>query len=269
MRGINQQFIDDLKCGALSGFLKRLTTDKSLSLQIRKDYVNIYYRGGNILKISQNKKLSTYTFHFDLKYCLNQESKSLISSLSNKSAQDYLNNLDLMKKEMDNWFSIYPKTEREHQQLLCENNSSIVDIEYQFKKSMRLDMLMVEKDKLIIVENKYGYKAVSGKAGIKKHYDDICKVISNKEMIEEIVTSVINIVKIKRELGFNIPKIEKIDLSKTEILFLLVNYKKSSINLKTEISSISKLYNAKVLMFTENEVNIDYNQAKDLFSYES
>ena len=29
-------------------------------------------------------------------------------------------------------------------------------------------------------------------------------------MIEEIVTSVINIVKIKRELGFNIPKIEKI-----------------------------------------------------------
>ena len=269
MRGISQQFVDDLKCGTLSGFLKRMKTDSSLSMQIRKDYINIYYRGGNLLKITQNKKLNTYTFQFDLKYCLNKENQTLISSLSNKSPQNYLDNLELMKKEMDNWFSIYPKTEREHQQLLCENNNSVVDIEYQFKKSMRLDMLMVENDKLIIVENKYGYKAISGKAGIKKHYYDICQVISNKDLINELADSVISISKIKRELGLNTPKIENIDLSKTEILFLLVNYEKNSINLKTEISNITKLHNAKLIMLEGYETKIDYSQAKDLFSYES
>ena len=55
----------------------------TLSLEIRDGYINIYYRGGNLLRITQKK--NGYSFHFDERYCLNK---------GDDSAYDILRSLD-------------------------------------------------------------------------------------------------------------------------------------------------------------------------------
>lgn len=57
MRKINDEFISALRCNELSYFLSRVKNYPSkLSLEIRNNYVNIYYKGGNLLKITQKNK---------------------------------------------------------------------------------------------------------------------------------------------------------------------------------------------------------------------
>jgi hypothetical protein len=207
MRGINDRFICDFKKGDLSYFLNQVKTNRDkLCLEIRDRYINIYYKGGNLLKITQ--KRNGYSFHFDARYCLNKNNDTnyeSLKALNPSSIQDYIDNLELMMSEMDSWLEAHPKKEREYQHKLLINNSNIIDIEYATPKSkitgeklnMRLDMLIVECDKLIIVENKYGIGAISGNAGVKEHYDDICTLINTPDVYDELVHSVKNIAKAK------------------------------------------------------------------------
>lgn len=190
MRGINKQFIEDLQTGELSFFLHKVKSmGDSLSIEIRNGYVNIYYRGGNLLKIVQKRK--GYTFHFDSRYCLNKKDTSLhdlFSSLQSTDIESYINYFDLMLSEMDSWFIEHPKKEREYQHGILISNPNILDIEYQINyrdeennpKAMRFDMIMLADDSIIIAENKYGNGAVCGSAGLSKHYKDICAVLSMK-----------------------------------------------------------------------------------------
>ncbi len=148
MREINSIFIEDLLKGKLSFFLNKVKNNRELCLEVRKNYVNIYYRGGNLLKISQYK--NEYRFHFDSKYCLNKGNDLnylQLSSMSSREIDDYKKNFDLMIAEMDSWFSIKPKAEREFQHNLLKVNKDIIDIEYQIKRSSRFDMLMFHEDK--------------------------------------------------------------------------------------------------------------------------
>ena len=71
MRHINTKFINDLTCGELAYFLEKVKSNRSsLSLEVRNGYINIYYKGGNLLKITQKSK--GYSFHFDAKYFKNK-----------------------------------------------------------------------------------------------------------------------------------------------------------------------------------------------------
>ena len=55
-RGLSETFMKDLSQGHLKPILDLAIRDHTLCLQIRNDYINIYYRGGNILKLK--KKLA-------------------------------------------------------------------------------------------------------------------------------------------------------------------------------------------------------------------
>lgn len=55
MRSINKRFINELLQGELSYFLSEVKNNITLSLEIRDGYINIYYRGGNLLRITQKK----------------------------------------------------------------------------------------------------------------------------------------------------------------------------------------------------------------------
>lgn len=63
---LNDDFYQDLLSGSFSSLLEYVIDDPSLDLQIRENYINIYYRGGNILKI--DKKGTGYNYFFDMKY---------------------------------------------------------------------------------------------------------------------------------------------------------------------------------------------------------
>lgn len=67
-RGLSQQFLTDLKeCGSLNDVLKVVLYDDTLCLEIRDNYANIYYRGGNLLRIEESP--TGYKAAFDIKYC--------------------------------------------------------------------------------------------------------------------------------------------------------------------------------------------------------
>ncbi len=58
-RGLYKEFMADLESGFLKELLELVKNDYTLDLQIRENYINIYYRSGNILRVkADNKKLN-------------------------------------------------------------------------------------------------------------------------------------------------------------------------------------------------------------------
>ena len=103
MRGINDRFIYDLK----EGNLEIGKTNPSICLEVRNAYINLYYKGGNALKIEQGSK--DYKFHFDRKYCLNKD---------NDSNYHKLNNID--KRDCHSFQEAFPLILSEDEQLVKE-----------------------------------------------------------------------------------------------------------------------------------------------------
>lgn len=270
MRNINEEFVKALLSGELSFFFSQVKANRdTLSLEIRNGYINIYYKGGNLLKIMQKAK--GYSFYFDVKYCkhTNQTgNETIIRSLSHNNLQDYITNFDNLKKEMDLWFADHPKEERDYQHNLLVNNSCIVDIEYQVARRMRLDMLVVADHKLVIVENKYGNGAITGNASVSKHYADMCEVLETPELYKELIDSVCSISKCKKALGLTEKSYDETYFTSAEILFLFANYNADSKRINNEVKLLTKSIEAKRLMTAKDEYILDLTQAKDLFAYE-
>lgn len=276
MRRINERFIDDLLTGELSYFLSEVKRDRDrLSLEIRDGYINIYYKGGNLLKITQKRK--GYAFFFDARYCLNKGNDGNFDRLSHLPAGDsqaYIRHFHMMMEEMDSWFVCHPKRERDVQHELLLHNPSVLDVEYQApyvkdgkRHWMRLDMLMVEEDTLILVENKCGIGAISGSAGIAKHYRDMSLLLQSESLYRELLSSVQAIAEAKYALGL-LPKPIRIpDREKTELLFLLVDYHEESTLLKRELKEIPPTARVKVLMMDSRDPVIHREHAKGCGEY--
>ncbi len=173
-----------------------------------------------------------------------------------------------MKQYMDFYFSKYRKEEREYQQLVVrENNYSsiangtdyfIIDIEYDNHANARFDLVAVEwpsksshrklskdyKPKLVIIEMKYGDRALSGTAGMKKHYDDFVSFVSNESVLNDFKNEILNVFRQKRELGL-IPCLSLSGNSNQitqfadapELAFLIANHDPASTKLKTELAT--------------------------------
>jgi len=277
LRGINDRFVSDLIDGELSFFLKKVKDNRALlSIEIRDGYINIYYKGGNLLKITQKAK--GYSFYFDAKYCIHQSSREhyeMFSKMKTASANEYINNWELMMGEMDSWFNEHPKPERTYQHNLLVNNRNILDIEYQINfrdvdnksHAMRFDMIMLNNSGITVVENKYGNGAIGGSAGLSKHYNDICNVLNDDALHEDLLSSMRNIAKNKKALGlidYDVPEFNK---AKTKILFLLADYNQRSALMKNERDLLVKSFPADVLMTANDEYKIDMSKAKDFFTY--
>ena len=101
MRELSKKFLNDLK--STNGFLRpvfeRVKQDHTLMLAIRDSYVNIYYRGGNLLKVREQAN-SSYRSFFDDQY--NKTGKvlpSLPTTINNQNDAKYgLNHFRTLKK---------------------------------------------------------------------------------------------------------------------------------------------------------------------------
>lgn len=260
MRGLNEKFLYDLKEGELKDFLIAVHIDDTLCFEIRENYVNIYYRGGNILKIKPNR--NGYSVVFDMKYCNHVNGKVLygrkIETLS--SYADWLESIPFLKAEMDLWLYENPKPEREFQQLILrENNNNsiasgtdyyIADIEYaNSENGSRFDMLgvkwpstsaarkSVKNIGLSFIEVKYGDGALTGGAGLKKHVTDILTFLQSKEIYKEVET----LFNQKIELGLIRGITKKISLAQNkqpEFIFVFANHKPAKDVLLRELEEI-------------------------------
>ena len=200
-RAISDSFMNDLKKAVLYPLLERVQQDQTLLLSIRNKYINIYYRGGNILRIKA-KSDGSYSTSFDQKYCksINSPIPQFPEIIRNqKDSEDCVGVLQKLKLIVDRYFSSVRRgLEREFQQLIArENNFSsksrisgyyVTDIEYEILGA-RFDILtlqhLVNKRKLnfrpAIIEMKYGDNSLEGKSGIIKHLKDIDNFIKDKK----------------------------------------------------------------------------------------
>ncbi len=169
--------------------------DDTLCMEIRDNAVNIYYRGGSLLRVDASP--GGYSLHFDFEFCLDNGCLWPAPDQAALASPDsYIASLPLFKREMDYWFSRHPKPERETQQLILRTNNLcavaddtdyiIADIEYaDTQNASRFDMTGAhvrakvrggpDNAALALFEVKYGDGALAGSAGIQKHYADILR----------------------------------------------------------------------------------------------
>ena len=67
MRKLSAPFMDALQQGFLSLLLREVSADQDLDLQIRDDYLNIYYKGNSLLKLTRQH--ATYKVEIHAKFC--------------------------------------------------------------------------------------------------------------------------------------------------------------------------------------------------------
>lgn len=259
IRTISQSFVSDLKEGALKSVLERVHNDATLFLAIRNKYINIYYRGGSLMKIVENSA-GKYTATFDENYDYLKRGlpKPPAKITSSQDSQEWVDAFPQLKEAMDLWLSRNPKLEREFQQVVArENNNSsvsnqteyfITDVEYADSDTgARFDMLAIKwlrsKRKQgsscipALIEMKFGDNALTGAAGLKKHLTDFAKFINDGAYQKSIAAMESQFARM-RELGLirfgsngNDYKVELDKNEKPEVIFIIAGHNPDSTKL--------------------------------------
>lgn len=270
-RGLSQKFMSALKDeGILSPFLHRVHSDQALDLEIRNDYVNIYYRGGNIFRVAPGCD-GQYLVSFNKEYAAGSRTslvlpKNPITCIAD--AEKWITYIPQLKDTMDLWFGKHPKDERALQQLVSwENNTSpwangtdyfIIDIEYDNHKGARFDLVALKWDstpsarklakgytpRLVIIEMKAGDGAVKGDAGILAHVEKTNKFLNCAEQVGSFKKEMLRIFSQKRELGLVKPLRKNSNAVTTfdaniEFMILFVGHDPSKTNFLKELNTIN------------------------------
>ena len=214
----DKAFVANLRDGLLAPLTEMVKSDTSLCLELRGNYINIYYRGGNLMKVSTTRSAGIYSIFFSTKYFQSEN----VVDLPEANVQckgdvgQWISVSPYLKRAMDNHFAKHPKYEREIQQLLLRDNNFgsvagstdyyVCDIEYRTQFG-QLDIIAVEwpstsQDKkqaenrrLVFVEVKHGDKALTKIAGLHAHIRDINNYVGevgNLQKIKEDMIAVFN-----------------------------------------------------------------------------
>jgi len=270
-RALSPKFMNDLQEGMLQPLLERVRKDDTLMLAIRENYINVYYRGGNIIKLEEicpNK----YMASFDGNYAGDRPerlSKNLPRRIDSKGCiEPWIESIPARKEVMDFWFHEHPKDEREFQQLVArENNVSgganeseyfISDIELTNSEiGARFDMLAFKwpaedrksgKIQLALVEMKYRDSALSGESGIVEHFKQMSAYLAKGEnraslagMAEEQINQLNSLALIRHTKG--VSRKFEVDDKRFEIIFLFANSNPRSSKLSNELKGLKELLN--------------------------
>lgn len=226
-RGLSQSYMEALKEGILHPLLELVKNDHTLDLEIRENYFNIYYRGGNLIRVKVKK--TKFVPWFDAKYFSKRRTRKPDLPTIFKDESDVAKWIDAfpqMKREMDYYFTQINKDEREFQQLVVrENNISriangtdyyICDIEYSGVAG-RFDLVALHWPStgaarkkrsnrgLAIMEMKYGEGALRGNAGLADHIHKLDKLIGNERLLSDFADEMQMVFNQKVKLGL-IPK---------------------------------------------------------------
>jgi hypothetical protein len=265
MRKLSEQFMQDLvnSNGILHPILERVKKDHTLMLAIRENFINIYYRGGNILNLKEYTK-GFYQASFDDQY--NKSGLFIPDSpteINNQNdSRSWIDSFPSRKNIMDEYFSLYGKSEREFQQLIArENNNSTISNESEYFVSdievtepyARFDIMAIRwlatqrkngsNCKVALIEMKYGDGALGGSAGLLKHLRDMEKLISDKvsyakllETMESQFNQLDELGLLKFNKGTSNAKVKLNADENPEVIFILANHNPRSPKLKTILS---------------------------------
>jgi hypothetical protein len=254
MRGLSERFMNDLLRpeGKLHPMLERVRKDHTLMLAIRDGYINIYYRGGNIIRVTEQEGF--YKTYFDVQYAKHGQYVAFPEDdiRIQDDAQRLVDCLPIRKLIMDEYFANKSKTtEREFQQLVArENNNSSIsneseyfvsDIEVAIPHLARFDIVAIRwpakdrkygsKCRAALIEMKYGDCSLRGYAGLLKHLEDMHAFISERVQyadLLETMESQFNQLDTLGLLNFNKgtsnAKVQLNPNDKPEVIFILANH---------------------------------------------
>lgn len=276
MRGLSERFMVALGDGLLAPLRERVIADRSLCLEIRDDYVNIYYRGGNLLKLTV--KPERYEACFAPEYAKEERTdlERTLPSANIQTASDveaWLAVLPSLKQTMDLYMGRYPKEEREAQQLILRDNNFggvsrktdyyICDIEYANAHG-RFDLVAVrwqsksairkrpEGHRLVLVEAKYGDDAIADPSGLHSHITDINSFLEDAANVRSLKDEMVTVFNQKRTL-------ELLDCGKDlagfsdeppMLLLALVNHDPDSTKLRTSLENLPPSPHADIYLAT-------------------
>ncbi len=263
-RKLSPEFMDDLKQGMLNPILERVQKDHTLMLAIRDGYINIYYRGGNILRVTECEGF--YQTFFSVKYaksgqCVIDPKQVIRNPDDAKKIVDCLSD---RKNIMDEHFAKGSNTtEREFQQLVArENNNSSISNETEYFVSdievtvphrgqterglARFDIVAIRwlaserkygnKCQPALMEMKYADVALEGKSGILDHLEHMVKLREDTQgyinLLQTMQTQFNQLDQLKllhfkhaRNLKIVLYDEEKPEeIKKPEIIFILANH---------------------------------------------
>lgn len=264
-RLLSDEFKNDLLGGILTPLLEHILNDNTLMLAIRENSINVYYRGGNILKLGKIKNKREYRAFFDKKYAagttfLLPRSPELI--VSDTQIQEWISGFPDRKQIMDYWFTKNPKMEREFQQLVVrENNYSsisnateyfIADIELtESNIGARFDLLAfkwpsaerkTDEVQLALIEMKYGDSALKGRSGIVAHLKHLNKFLQSSENRKKLCDMAAGQINQLNELGLILHTKKEgrnfaVGQDRFEVIFLFANHNPRSPILLSELES--------------------------------
>ncbi len=264
-RELSNDFEKDLISGKLAPLLKHVKKNKNIFiLEIRDDYINIYYRGGMVLRVTKLK--DNYKFYWDKKYSISGDIPSIVKKntvTNNIECEEWINDIHLLTECMDEWFVKHPKKEKFIQQEIVINkklpNYIITDFEYQKGNTARFDLMGIKNNAnnpmLSFIELKQGYnslktsKTKKGKqtSGLLKHLQDVVNEINSKNSsISDEIRQAEKLIEQKSRLGLINNKFKsKINKNKFEVLFVLSDYQtqgstRFSVNLYNEVEKVKK-----------------------------
>ena len=242
-----------------------------LDMEMRGNCVMVYYRGGKILTIFEDKVMEGLA----VEYHKDKNEKLLVPHI--ETIEDYfakaMHIIDIHEA-----FAKSKLGEKEIQQrVVFENNLSVnadktdyfvADVEWADNDILggRADIIafrwnhMEHRKRLLqltIIEVKQGEKAIvtsvdnNGKvsAGLSKHYDDFEKLRQDKDGVKALAEDMLVVLKQKKDLGlikgldwlFEDSRKNKITpeiLPEVDFMFLLSNYHHYSDNLKNELKKL-------------------------------
>ena len=221
----DKAFVANLRDGLLAPLTEMVKSDTSLCLELRGNYINIYYRGGNLMKVSTTRSADIYSIFFDTEYFKSENVVDLPETnvQCKGDVEQWISASPYLKRAMDNHFAKYQKYEREIQQLVLRDNNFgpiagstdyyMCDIEYRSGFG-QFDMIAVEwpstlqgiskqagNRRLVFVEVKHGDKTLTEKGqGCYAHIRDINNYVGEVGNLQKIKEDMIAIFNQKCEL---------------------------------------------------------------------
>ena len=235
-RGIhNKKFLYEIENGSLKPLVELVNSNEDLVLQIRDDYFNVYYQGGNVAKVTSSKSVDFDENYFSIHIEKSKENweeikkkRQTTMALFKKGLfSDYIDTVkSAMKYYWDNVLEGKGVAEKMAQHQICILNTNqteytVIDLEYQvstesiFKyrgkrktksgglPSPRFDIVAIRNSdhRLCVIELKKGTKALKDPSGVQEHAESFVHTIGfDKKTKNAFLSEMNDVLQMKKKL---------------------------------------------------------------------
>jgi len=118
MRRLSPTFLNCLKSGFLREITKRVKSDRDLNLEIRKGYINIYFKGNSMLKLAEVGHLPRYKVDIHKKFL---EGINIPLELTENNVHQFVTSIPFIKENVIRYGQ--RSIETEYEQMIIRSNN--------------------------------------------------------------------------------------------------------------------------------------------------